>query len=67
MVERIGRMKPRILFFHLDASTGADFALLESLHRQCPETFVVLLADKSVKEELDYAGPSEWRARLLEP
>jgi DNA-binding NarL/FixJ family response regulator len=52
IVERIGRMKPRILFFHLDASTAADFALLESLHRKCPETFVVLLADKSVKEEL---------------
>lgn len=52
MVERISRMKPRILFFHLDPSTGADFALLETLHRQCPETFVVLLTDKTVKEEL---------------
>jgi DNA-binding NarL/FixJ family response regulator len=52
MVERIGRLKPRILFFHLDPSTGADFALLESLHQKCPETFVVLLTDKSVKEEL---------------
>jgi len=52
MIERIGRMKPRILFFHLDPSAGADFALLETLHRQCPETFVVLLTDKTVKEEL---------------
>ena len=52
MVERIGRLKPRILFFHLDPTTGANFSLLESLHMKCPETFVVLLADKSVKEEL---------------
>jgi DNA-binding NarL/FixJ family response regulator len=52
MVERIARLKPRILFFHLDPSTGADFTLLEALHRECPETFIVLLTDKSVKEEL---------------
>jgi DNA-binding NarL/FixJ family response regulator len=52
MVERIGRLKPRILFFHLGPSTAADFALLEVLHRECPETFVVLLTDRSVKEEL---------------
>jgi DNA-binding NarL/FixJ family response regulator len=52
MIERIRRLKPRILFFHLDPSIGADFALLEALHRECPETFVVLLTDKSVKEEL---------------
>jgi DNA-binding NarL/FixJ family response regulator len=52
MVERIGRMKPRILFFHLNPTTDPDFTLLEALHRECPETFVVLLTDKSVKEEL---------------
>ena len=36
VVERIGRMKPRILFVNLDQSTGADFALLEALHRNAP-------------------------------
>ncbi len=29
----------------------ADFALLEALHREYPETFVVLLTDKSIHEE----------------
>jgi DNA-binding NarL/FixJ family response regulator len=51
VVARIGRLRPRILFIHLDPSNDANFALLEALHRQYPETFVVLLTDKSIHEE----------------
>ncbi|HEY6043582.1 MAG TPA: DNA-binding response regulator [Nitrosospira sp.] len=51
IVARIGRLRPRILFIHLDPSNDANFALLEALHRQYPETFVVLLTDKSIHEE----------------
>lgn len=50
VVARIGRLKPRILFVNLDQSMGG-FALLEALHREYPETLVVLLTDKSSKEE----------------
>ena len=50
VIARIGRLKPRILFVNLDESTGG-FALLEALHREYPETLVVLLTDKSAKEE----------------
>jgi DNA-binding NarL/FixJ family response regulator len=51
VVARIGRLRPRILFIHLDPANDANFALLEALHRQYPETFVVLLTDKSIHEE----------------
>ncbi len=50
VIARIGRLKPRILFVHLDESTGG-FALLEALYREYPETLLVLLTDKSAKEE----------------
>ena len=50
VVARIGRLKPRILFVNLDESTEG-FALLEALHREYPETLMVLLTDKSAKEE----------------
>ena len=50
VIARIGRLKPRILFVNLDESTGG-IALLEALHREYPDTLVVLLTDKSVKEE----------------
>ena len=49
-VTRISELKPRILFVHLDQSEWS-FALLEALHRECPETLVLLLTDKSVQEE----------------
>jgi DNA-binding NarL/FixJ family response regulator len=51
VVERISQLKPRIVFVNLDLSTGGDFALLEALHRECPETLVLLLTDKSIQEE----------------
>jgi DNA-binding NarL/FixJ family response regulator len=51
VVERISQLKPRIVFVNLDQSTGGDFALLEALHRECPETLVLLLTDKSIHEE----------------
>jgi DNA-binding NarL/FixJ family response regulator len=51
VVARISRLKPRIVFVNLDQSIGGDFALLEALHRECPETLVLLLTDKSVQEE----------------
>jgi DNA-binding NarL/FixJ family response regulator len=51
IVEKISRLSPRILFMHLDPSADGYLDLLEVLHRECPETFVVLLTDKSTKEE----------------
>ncbi|SCX91404.1 hypothetical protein SAMN05216420_101318 [Nitrosospira sp. Nl5] len=50
VIARIGRLKPRILFVNLDQSTGG-FALLQALHREYPETLLVLLTDKSAEEE----------------
>ena len=50
VITRIGRLKPRILFVNLDESTEGG-ALLGALHREYPETLVVLLTDKSAKEE----------------
>lgn len=50
VIARIGRLKPRILFINLDQSTGG-FALLEALHREYPETLMVLLTDKSAEDE----------------
>jgi DNA-binding NarL/FixJ family response regulator len=51
VVARIAQLKPRILFVNLDLSIERDCALLEALHRECPETCVLLLTDKSVQEE----------------
>lgn len=51
VVARIIQLKPRILFVNLDLSIEGDCALLEALHRECPETRVLLLTDKSVQEE----------------
>ena len=51
VVARITQLKPRILFVNLDLSIEGDCALLETLHRICPETLVLLLTDKSVQEE----------------
>lgn len=50
VIARIGRLKPRILFVNLDQSTGG-FALLQALHREYPETLLVLLTDKSAEDE----------------
>lgn len=51
-VARISQLKPRILFINFDQSTEGDFALLGALRRECPETLVVLLTDKSAQDEL---------------
>ena len=51
VVARIIELKPRILFVNLDLSVDRDYALLEALQRECPETLVLLLTDKSVQEE----------------
>ena len=51
VVAKISKLKPRIVFVNLDKSTGGDYALLEALNRECPETLVLLLTDKSVQEE----------------
>jgi DNA-binding NarL/FixJ family response regulator len=50
VIARIGRLKPRVLFVNLDQSTGG-FALLQALHREYPETLLVLLTDKSAEDE----------------
>ena len=51
VVTKIAQLKPRILFINLDQSIIGDFALLDALHRECPETLVVLLADRSAQDE----------------
>jgi len=51
VVARITQLKPRILFVNLDLSIERECALLEALHRTCPETRVLLLTDKLVQEE----------------
>ncbi|ARO86827.1 DNA-binding response regulator [Nitrosospira lacus] len=51
VVARIRQLNPRILFINFDQSTGGDFALLGALQRECPETLVVLLTDKSAQDE----------------
>ena len=51
VVARISQLRPRILFINFDQSTEDDFALLGSLQRECPETLVVLLTDKSAPED----------------
>jgi DNA-binding NarL/FixJ family response regulator len=51
VVARIIELKPRILFVNLNLSVAGDYALLEALQRECPETLVLLLTDKSVQEE----------------
>jgi len=51
VVARVARLKPRILFADLSQSANEDFALLGALSRECPETLVVLLTDKSAPDE----------------
>ena len=51
VLARISQLKPRILFINFDQSTEGDFALLGALQRECPETLVVLLTDKSAQDE----------------
>ena len=51
VVARISQLRPRILFINFDQSTEGDFALLGALQRECPETLVVLLTDKSAQDE----------------
>lgn len=51
ILAKISHLRPRILFINLDPSNDAKFTLLEALHRQCPETFIVLLTEKSIQEE----------------
>lgn len=51
VVARISQLNPRILFINFDQSTEGDFALLGALQRECPETLVVLLTDKSAQDE----------------
>ncbi|HVW64216.1 MAG TPA: DNA-binding response regulator [Nitrosospira sp.] len=51
IVAKIAQLKPRILFMNLDQSIIGDFALLDALHRVCPETLVVLLTDRTAQDE----------------
>ncbi len=51
ILAKISHLRPRILFIHHDPSNDANVTLLEALHRHCPETFIVLLTDKSIREE----------------
>lgn len=51
VVARISQLRPRILFINFDQSTEWDLALLGALQRECPETLVVLLTDKSAQDE----------------
>lgn len=51
VVARVARLQPRILFANLNQSADEDFALLEALRLECPETLVVLLTEKSAPDE----------------
>ena len=51
IVAKVSEARPRILFIDLDYSREGDFALLEAVHRESPGTLVLLLADKSAREE----------------
>lgn len=51
LVARVSEAKPRVLFVDLDYLREGDFALLEALHRESPETLVLLLTNKSAREE----------------
>ncbi|MGO8754714.1 MAG: DNA-binding response regulator [Gallionellaceae bacterium] len=50
-VARVRRLNPRILFADISQCIDADYAMLESLRRECPQTLVVLLADESDQQE----------------
>lgn len=52
-VARARRLRPRVLLVDLDLCAEINFSMLASLHRECPETFVVLLVDddNSTSEE----------------
>ncbi|MBI5430619.1 MAG: response regulator transcription factor [Nitrosomonadales bacterium] len=45
VIASVRRLNPRILLANLKQCTDADCALLMSLRRECPNTFVVMLAD----------------------
>jgi len=49
-VARIKRLKPLVLLVNMNLCTDADYVLLLSLRRECPEARMVLLADDSVHE-----------------
>jgi len=51
VVAKIRQLNPRILFINFDQLTEDNFALLGTLQRECPETLVVLLTDKSAQDE----------------
>lgn len=50
-VARIKRLKPLVLLVNLNLCDDADYALLLSLRRECPEALMVLLADDSISED----------------
>lgn len=47
-VARIKRLKPLVVLVNLNLCTDDDYAFLLSLHRECPDPFVILLADDSI-------------------
>ncbi len=51
VVVKVSRLRPRILFVNLDPFGSASLTLIEALHRECPDTFIVLLTGRSVEEE----------------
>ncbi len=50
-VARVRRLKPRVLFANIKQAIEDDYALLESLRRECPQTLVVLLTDDPDHQE----------------
>lgn len=49
-VARIKRLKPLILLVNLNLCADEDYALLLSLHHECPEVVMISLVDDSVSE-----------------
>ncbi|MDH4234130.1 MAG: DNA-binding response regulator [Gallionella sp.] len=49
-VARIRRLKPLVLLVNLNLCTDEDYALLLSLHHECPEALIVSLVDDAIHE-----------------
>ncbi len=50
VVARVNRLKPRVLLANTHQLSGVCYELLIALRRNCPDTLVVLLVEKSVEE-----------------
>lgn len=50
-IDRIRRLKPRVLLLSLQQCIAANYAMLDSLRRECPEMGVIVLTDEAAPQE----------------